>query len=159
MEPLYTIRSLYSKEEFIRFNRALRLRNKKIIVTLTILNVLLVALIVLCLLHGSYVWAAIGGFYLIFFNWYLFFGTDKRMAKVFMQNKLIAGQECYFRFYDDHFEAATKNGSSNISYDKIYRTIETRTNIYVMYSDAQGIMMKKPVPEGFSEFLQGKSQK
>jgi hypothetical protein len=69
------------------------------------------------------------------------------------QNKFIAGQECEFRFYDDHFESITKNGSTNIDYDKIYRIIETKTNIYIMYSDNQGIMMRKPVPDGFVDFL------
>lgn len=157
MEPLYTIKSLYSKEEFVRFNRTLRFKNKKIIVLLVILNVLLVATTVLCLVHGDYIWAAVSGFYLVFLNWYLFFGADKRVTKVFMQNKLIAGQECEFRFYEESFEAHTQNGSTNIGYDKIYRLIETRTNVYIMYSDTHGIMMKKPVPDGFVEFLKRNS--
>ena len=69
------------------------------------------------------------------------------------QNKFIAGQECEFRFYDDHFESITKNGSLNIDYDTIHQIIETQKNIYIMYSDNQGIMMHKPVPDGFVGFL------
>ncbi len=156
MQPLYTIKSLYSIEEFMRFNRTLRLRNKKIVVFLTILNVLLVALTVLCLVNGSYIWAAIAGFYLVFLNWYLFRGIDKRMAKVFVRNTEIAGQRCEFQFFEDHFDALTKSGTTSIDYGKIKNIIETRTNVYIMYSDSQGIMMKKPMPEGFLGFLRGK---
>ena len=153
MQALYTIKSLYSKEEFMRFNRTLRFKNKKMIVVLSVFNLLLIATTVFCLVNGYSFWAALCGVYLVFLDWYLFLGTDKRMAKVFMQNKLIAGQQCEFRFYDDHFESITKNGSSNIDYDKIHRIIETKTNIYIMYSDNQGIMMPKPVPDGFVDFL------
>ncbi len=153
MQALYTIKSLYSQEEFIRFNRTLRFKNKKIIVMLSVLNFLLIATTVLCLVKGYFFWAVLCGVYLVSFDWYLFRGTDKKMAKVFMQNKLIANQECEFRFYDDHFESITKNGSSNIDYDKIHRIIETKKNIYIMYSDNQGIMMQKPVPDGFVDFL------
>ena len=153
MQTSYTLKSLYSKEEFMRFNRTLRFKNKKIVVFLSVLNVLLIVTTVLCLVHGDYFWAAVCGFYLFFLDWYLFRGIDKRTAKIFMQNKLIANQECEFRFYDDHFESITKNGSTQIDYDKIRRIIETKKNIYIMYSDNQGIMMQKPVPEGFVEFL------
>ena len=153
MQALYTIKSLYSQEEFIRFNRTLRFKNKKIIVMLSVLNFLLIATTVLCLVKGYFFWAVLCGVYLVSFDWYLFRGTDKKMAKVFMQNKLVANQVCEFRFYDDHFESITKNGSSNIDYDKIHRIVETKTNIYIMYSDNQGIMMQKPVPDGFVDFL------
>lgn len=138
----------------MRFNRTLRFKNKKIVVFLSVLNVLLLVTTVFCLINGDYFWAAVCGFYLFFLDWYLFRGTDKRMAKVFMQNKLIAGQECEFRFYDDHFESITKSDSTQIDYDKIRRIIETKKNIYIMYSANQGIMMQKPVPDGFVEFLQ-----
>lgn len=156
MKPLYTVKSLYSMEEFMRFNRTLRFRNKKIVVFLSILDVLLLALTLLCLINGSYIWAAIAGFYLLFLNWYLFRGIDQRMAKVFMRNTEIAGQQCEFQFFEDHFDAITKSGTTSISYDKIKNIIETKTNVYIMYSDSQGIMMKKPMPEGFVEFLQTK---
>ena len=143
----------------MRFNRTLRLRNKKIVVFLSILNVLLVVLTVLCLIDGSFIWAAIVGFYLVFLNWYLCLGIDQRMAKVFMQNTEIAGQMCEFQFFEDHFDAITKSGTTSIGYDKIRNIIETKTNVYIMYSDAQGIMMKKPVPEGFVNFLRGNAVK
>ena len=159
MQPLYTIKSLYSREEFMRFNRTLRLRNKKIVVFLSILNVLLIGLTVLCLIQGSYIWAAIAGFYLVFLDWYLFHGIDQRMAKLFMKNTEIAGQKCEFHFFEDHFDAITKSGTTSIGYEKIKDIIETKTNIYIMYSDSQGIMMKKPVPDGFPEFLKEKSRK
>ena len=158
MQPLYTIKSLYSRDEFMRFNRTLRLRNKKIIVFLTILDVLLVALTLFCLVNGSYIWAAIAGFYLVFLNWYLFRGIDQRMAKVFVKNSEIAGQMCEFQFFEDHFDAITKSGTTSIDYDKIKNVIETRTNVYIMYSDSQGIMMKKPLPEGFVFFLREKGK-
>ena len=138
-KPLYTIKSLYSKEEFMRFNRTLRFRNKKIVVFLSILDGLLVALTLLCLISGNYIWAAIAGFYL-----------------VFMRNTEIAGQKCEFQFFEDHFDAITKSGTTSIGYDKIKNIIETKTNVYIMYSDSQGIMMKKPLPEGFIEFLREK---
>ena len=156
MQPLYTIKSLYSKEEFMRFNRTLRFRNKKIVVFLSILDALLVALTLLCLISGNYIWAAVAGFYLVFLNWYLFRGIDQRMAKVFMRNTEIAGQKCEFQFFEDHFDAITKSGITSIDYDKIKNIIETKTNVYIMYSDSQGIMMKKPMPEGFMEVLSGK---
>lgn len=155
-KPLYTIKSLYSKEELMRFNRTLRFRNKKIVVFLSILDGLLVALTLLCLISGNYIWAAVAGFYLVFLNWYLFRGIDQRMAKVFMRNTEIAGQKCEFQFFEDHFDAITKSGTTSIGYDKIKNIIETKTNVYIMYSDSQGIMMKKPLPEGFIEFLREK---
>lgn len=155
-QPLYTIKSLYSKEEFMRFNRTLRFRNKKIVVFLSILDGLLVALTLLCLISGNYIWAAVAGFYLVFLSWYLFRGIDQRMAKVFMRNTEIAGQKCEFQFFEDHFDAITKSGTTSIGYDKIKNIIETKTNVYIMYSDSQGIMMKKPLLEGFIEFLREK---
>ena len=141
----------------MRFNRTLRLRNKKIVIFLSILDVLLIALTLLCLISGNYIWAAIAGFYLVFLNWYLFRGIDQRMAKVFMRNTEIAGQQCEFQFFEDHFVAITKSGTTSIGYDKIKNIIETKTNVYIMYSDSQGIMMKKSLPEGFLGFLWEKS--
>lgn len=155
-KPFYTIKSLYSKEEFMRFNRTLRFRNKKIVVFLSILDGLLVALTLLCLISGNYIWAAVAGFYLVFLNWYLFRGIDQRMAKVFIRNTEIAGQKCEFQFFEDHFDAITKSGTTSIGYDKIKNIIETKTNVYIMYSDSQGIMMKKLLPEGFIEYLREK---
>lgn len=143
-------------EEFMRFNRTIRFRNKKIVVFLSILDVLLVALTLLCLFSSNYIWAAIAGFYLVFLNWYLFRGIDQRMSKVFMRNTEIAGQRCEFQFFEDHFDAITKSGTTSIDYGKIRNIIETRTNVYIMYSDSQGVMMKKPMPEGFLGFLSGK---
>ena len=137
----------------MRFNRTLRFKNKKLVIFLTVLNVLLLVTTVFCLVNGDYFWAAVCGFYLVFLDWYLFRGTDKRMAKVFMQNKLVANQVYEFRFYDDHFESITKNGSTQIEYDNIRRILETKKNIYIMYSDNLGIMMQKPVPDGFVDFL------
>ena len=66
MQALYTIKSLYSKEEFMRFNRTLRFKNKKMIVVLSVFNLLLIATTVFCLVNGYSFWAALCGVYLVF---------------------------------------------------------------------------------------------
>ncbi|MCR4965942.1 MAG: YcxB family protein [Bacteroidales bacterium] len=154
MNPLYTIKSLYSREEFMRFGRSVRLRNKTFIIILVALNVVLLACLVFALIKNAPFWAVVAGLYLVFMDWYLLRGTDKRMAKTFMQNKDLADKVLEFRFYDDHFDVFVQGRFANVSYDKIQRVVETKTNIYIMYSNNQGAMLQKSnVPDGFSEFL------
>lgn len=118
------------------------------------LNILYALLIVGGFLIESYYLSALSILLIIFSNWNMTKGADRRAAKIFEQNKVCQETVCKYSFYDDHLVAETENGTENIPYAKLYKIIETDTNFYLMYSKIQGLILTRSnFPDGLSDFL------
>ena len=80
--------------------------------------------------------------------------VDRRAAKAYHDNKMINGLEFEMSLYEDHFEDVSASGSESVPYEKLYRIIDTPTNIYLMLGPNQGAILRKvDLPEGALEFL------
>ncbi len=145
-EPLFTIKSKNTREEFIRFNRVILNKEYHYIRSMIIVNTVLV-LIGACFLLTekaailpTMVFVAV---FLIYYNWKLTKGVDKKAAKTFEHNKVEKDLEFQISFFCDHYEITAETGFSDIKYSKLYKIIETATNLYLMYSKNQGVILKK----------------
>ena len=54
--------------------------------------------------------------------------------------------------FDDHFESQTDTEQSTVSYNKLYKIIETPTHFYFMYAKNQGIIIAKE-GEAMTDFV------
>ena len=82
---------------------------------------------------------------------------DRRARKMFRQTKAAQGLVNEYEFFDDCFNNSNANGQSTLTYDKLFKVLETRTHFYLMLSKVQGyIIAKDEAPAGFTEFMQKK---
>lgn len=59
-----------------------------------------------------------------------------------------------YDFYDTYFTKKSVAGEDRIEYDKLTKTIETKTDFYLMLALNQGYMLKKEcMPKGVDEFI------
>ncbi len=74
----------------------------------------------------------------------------------YKSNGIINGgdAETELRFYEDRFKSLCGENVSVLTYDKIYKIIETKTNFYIMISTSQGmVVVKSNCPDGLEDFL------
>ena len=145
-EPLFTIRNKNTREEFIRFNRVILNKEHHYIRSMIIVNVVVV-LIGVCLLltekNAMFPTVIFVVVFLICYNWKLSRGVDKRAAKTFEHNKIGKDLEFQISFFCDYYKISAETGFSDIEYSKLYKIIETTTNLYFMYSKNQGVIIRK----------------
>lgn len=165
-QPLYTVTQKPTKQDFIQFNRTVSNREFHFWRTVVIVNIVLLLLwgtiifssgmpntSLLCFLGAA---AALG---IVYTNWSMFRNRDKRAAKLYDQNKVFASAgRVEVRLFDDHFEALTDHSQETVTYDKLYKIIETPTHFYFMYSKMQGVIVAKQ-GEGLCEFVHGVKEK
>ncbi len=64
--------------------------------------------------------------------------------------------EAELRFYPGWLEERAGENISNLSYNKIYDIIETKTNFYIMISNVQAVpVIKEGCPDGLADFIRG----
>ena len=154
MEPLFQTTSEYTLEEYHKFNHTVQTKVNKLPILLAVMAAALVALAILQLLDGNIPLAVafviLGALLPLFFRW-----TQGRMEKrVFASNQAMQGLVTTFTFYQDHFEQVNALGQTTLPYDKIYRTIETETNFYILLGKNQGmILIKQNCSPELVEFL------
>lgn len=160
---LFKVCGKVTEEEYVRFNHYMVFRKpekrRKRIVFLIIMSVWVAASVaasVYSFVIGDYDdWPALL-FVLAAFLYFLVYPrrVDRRAAKSFRNNKVVDGLEFEMSLYEDHFEDVSASGRSSIPYEKLYKIIETPTNIYLLYGPNQGVILRKvDLPEGALEFL------
>ena len=156
--PVFTVHGKYTEEEYVRFGRFIAhgqgRGRRSFIIWLCLFSVLPFVGI-----SGVVLWSDWTGLVIALtaLGWYLWTttaGLNRRLAKAYRQNKLLADLAFELSFFDDHYEGAAANGTDNVPYEKLHKIFETPTNIYLMISPSQGtILRKEDLPEGGLEFL------
>ena len=157
MEPRFTVHTVYTKEEYMKFNKAVLMRSKVNIALFVLFIVLIVVMNALDIGKGETMpllpmivaVIEIGVYTLIMAVLNRFLAEH-----AFKSNKLLSGESEEIFFYDDRLEAQTENGNAAIPYDKIHKIYETKTNFYIMIASSQGmIIVKSEAPAGADGFI------
>ena len=149
MEPKFRLETEMGYGEYRRFSRTVLLRVNHIALAALFMMAVLAVL--------SYLtWDA---FYLILavlvpaIFWLV---IEYKTKKAYASNKAMQGMKSEYLFYDDHFEAKSSLGTSEISYGQLYLVLETKEDFYLMIGRNQGCALEKSrFPDGLSEFLRG----
>lgn len=162
-QALFKVCGKVTEEEYVRFNHYMVFRQpekrRKRIVFLIIISVWVAASVaasVYSFVIGDYDDWPVLLFVLAAFLYFLVYPrrVDRRAAKSFRNNKVVDGLEFEMSLYEDHFEDVSASGRSSIPYEKLYKIIETPTNIYLLYGPNQGVILRKvDLPEGALEFI------
>lgn len=157
MEPLFSVHTTNSLEEYRRWNFTL---NKPRLILLCVLVLLLVPLAVYSVFssaRGS-IWLAVFSLLPAIGACALFVAAvNQNINKSYYSNKAL--QKCpaaRIDFFNNYFEIKNERSYSKFFYEDIYRIVETKTNFYIMTASNSGVIIIKQncLPELIS-FIQG----
>lgn len=157
MEPLFSVHTTNSLEEYKRWNFTL---NKPRLIILCILVLLLVPLMVYSAFSYDYgsIWLAVFSFLLTIGACAFFVAAvNQNIRKSYYSNRAL--QKCpaaRIDFFNNYFEIKNERSYSKYFYEDIYRIVETKTNFYIMTASNSGVIIIKQncLPELIS-FIQG----
>ena len=155
MEPNYSVNTKLTEEEFVRFNRLIMHRNKKLMAIIIGCGLIVLAYAIENLIKGQNMAMSLGLLCgSLVFIWVYTFGADRKARKYYKQNVEKESTEQRIDFYDDHFEQTTANANTNIPYSLLSAIYITKTNVYMMRSPVVGYVLPlNDCPEGFVEFI------
>lgn len=85
---------------------------------------------------------------------------ERTVKKAWETNRVTQGIRTRYRFYEDFYEQENDLGYTKVSYEKLYRILETDQNFYLMYGKNQGaILVKERCSQELMEFLRKKERK
>ena len=159
-EPKIIITKRPLKEDFIMFNRVISNTEYHFNRSATIASIAMLLIWGPCILstatHDPMLTAKLSIFAVLltaFYNWYIRKRRDRRAAKLYEQNKVLSSMTKFkISLFDDHFESQTDTEQSTVSYNKLYKIIETPTHFYFMYAKNQGIIIAKE-GEAMTDFV------
>ena len=145
MNPLFTTKSVFTYDEYKKFNWTLD--GKKSFIYFAIICPII---IVLGILAKSWIYITLGvAFPLIMLATY-----KHGIRKNFSTNKAAQNLEAVFTFFEDSFTVKDSRSEATLEYSRLYKVIFTKTNVYLMIAKNQGYMLvKENFPEGLEEFL------
>ena len=159
-DPKVIITKKPLKEDFIEFNRIISNTEYHFNRSATIASIAMLLIWGPCILstatHDPMLTAKLSIFAVLltaFYNWYIRKRRDRRAAKLYEQNKVLSSMTKFkISLFDDHFESQTDTEQSTVSYNKLYKIIETPTHFYFMYAKNQGIIIAKE-GEAMTDFV------
>lgn len=156
MEPLYSVKTALTEEEFVRFSRFVAHSNKKNLTIIIVCDVIILAFAIEHFVTGTNIPAAIGLLAgMLVCVWLFTFGVDRTAKRYYRQYVVKEGSEQTILFFDDHYEQSTSNANANIAYKQLTAIHFTKTNIYLMRSPRVGVVLPLvSCPNGLPEFLQ-----
>ena len=145
MNPKFTTTSIFTYDEFKKFN--FLLIGKRCL----ILSVLIALIIAFCaVISMSFTMFT----YTIIIPLLIYFLYKLQVRRFYNANKPAHNMKSEFNFYDSYFIQKDKNRELKIEYEKLNKIIFTKENVYLMLSKDKGFMLtKKNFPEGLEEFL------
>ena len=157
MEPLYSVKTALTEEEFVRFNRFVAHSNKKSSAIIIVGGLLILTFAINQFIKGSDVPLAVGMLAgMLLFIWMYTIGIDFTAKRYYRQYVVKEGSEQTILFFDDHYEQSTSNANANIAYKQLTAIHFTKTNIYLMRSPRVGVVLPlASCPDGLPAFLQG----
>ncbi len=162
MEPLYSVKTTLTEEEFVRFSRFVAHSNKKNMAIIIVCGLLILAYAINDFVTGTNVPRAVGFLVGMLVGVWLFTVGVGRTAKRYYRQYVVkeGGSEQTILFFDDHYEQSTSNANANIAYKQLTAIHFTKTNIYLMRSPRVGVVLPlASCPDGLPEFLQDIKQK
>ena len=156
MEPLYSVKTALTEEEFVRFSRFVAHSNKKNLTIIIVCGVFILAFAIEHFVTGTNIPAAIGLLAgMLVCVWLFTFGVGRTAKKYYRQYVVKEGSEQTILFFDDHYEQSTSNANANTTYKQLTAIHITKTNIYLMRSPRVGVVLPlASCPQGLPEFLQ-----
>ena len=146
MEKLFEVKTKYTLKEHVKFNFALLIKGKEIIVYSIIILITIICGIIAKLWYA----VAIAIFAPLAFVGIVYFVAKKN----YDSNKAAKDAEMTIEFYNDSIVQKTELGSYKVELSKILKIVETKTNFYIMISRNQGLIIKKEnMPEGLEEYI------
>jgi hypothetical protein len=156
MEPLYSVKTALTEEEFVRFSRFVAHSNKKNLTIIIVCGVIILAFAIEHFVTSTNIPAAIGLLAgMLVCVWLFTFGVDRTAKRYYRQYVVKEGSEQTILFFDDHYEQSTSNANANIDYNQLTAIHFTKTDIYLMRSPRVGVVLPlASCPQGLPEFLQ-----
>ena len=156
MEPLFSVKTSLTEEEFVRFSRFVAHSNKKNIAIIIVCGMIILAFAIEHFVKGTNIPAAIGLLAgMLVCVWLFTFGVDRTAKRYYRQYVVKEGSEQTILFFDDHYEQSTSNANANIDYNQLTAIHFTKTDIYLMRSPRVGVVLPlASCPQGLPEFLQ-----
>ena len=143
MEPLFTTKTTYTLDEYMRYCIQISLKGKRFIRTMILFMAAVMILVVLCFLTNS---DSIGFGFLVgglLCPFIITFNFRRSVKRTFNSNALIRDAECTISFYEAHMAGDDPAGHAEYTYDKLHSIIETKTNFYLMIAENQGSVVVK----------------
>ena len=158
---LFSLQTELTQADFVRFNHYTVWRQKK---TKWLLGILIFSVVV-------YFIPVIFGFgvpslgisiclvvMLAYYVWLFTKGLERRAVNFYHKNKL--GGMSVLNFFDDSMEIIGDTSRNTWTYSELHKIAITKTDIYIYYSPAIAVCIKKTdIPEGFEDFFDGMKTK
>ena len=150
-EPKIIITKKPLKEDFIMFNRVISNTEYHFNRSVTIVSIVMLLvwgyLITSTNFHNIMLTATLSISVILiiaFYNWNVRKRRDRKAAKLYEQNKVLSSMTKFkISLFDNHFESQTDTEQSTVTYDKLYKIINTPTHFYFMFTKNQGIIIAK----------------
>ena len=138
--PCFMTHTIYSFEEYKRYCRTIQ---NKMIHRPVVIAVMMVAFALLALLADDLSMRI--GFLIGALLCPLIFHIISAVMekKAYYANRAFQDADLTYSFYPDRIETRNVLGFTTISYDQLYRVIETKQNFYLMISQNQGMIIVK----------------
>ena len=151
MQPLFVTQSVYTYEEYKRFNFAV-IKLKKYLIIFAVEVIIFVLITIINSIAGR----MYGYFFpvsqflflfavaLIAFCAIFYFAVLSSIKKTYESNSRFQKNPVNtVYFYNEHLTEANENSTINLEYADIYKIVETKTNFYIMMAKNQGIIIVK----------------
>ena len=124
MEPLYSVKTALTEEEFVRFNRFVAHSNKKNLTIIIVCGVIILAFAINDFVKGTNVPRAVGFLVgMLVCVWLFTFGVGRTAKRYYRQYVVKEGSEQTILFFDDHYEQSTSNANANIAYKQLTESV------------------------------------
>ena len=154
---MYETESYWNVEEIKKMNRAFLFKlNKWYLILVTVVELVILVLSVMCFMRGSAKFGFIYLSFLIIFPLLIVLRYNLMAKKAYNTNKLLQNNTTRFAFLEDRFEISSGRGNTVIRYDELYKVLETDTNFYLFISNQQAYnIIKANCSEELIQFLKG----
>ena len=135
MDKLFELKTKYTLNEHIKYNFAIALRSKELMIT----GIILLITFVCAIIARMFLVIVFAILFPILYVLIIYMTAKKN----YLSNKAAQDAEIIVEFYQDYMIQKTELGSYKVEHDKIARIIETKTHFYVMISKNQGVILPK----------------
>lgn len=155
VKPLFTTHTEYTYEEYRKMCSVVRNKIQKMNLRIIAGFIALFICFICLFLLKEYGFAL--SFFIAAFGFPVATNIVLKLSvvKEWKTNKIIKNMRAKYSFFEDHFEVDNESGHTSIYYDNIFKILETGTNIYIMISENQSmIIIKKNCSPELLAFLQ-----
>ena len=144
MEKLYELEFKYTFEDLKKFNRALRKMQKA---RLLGIYICLAALAVTCILSIIFSHNYMRAIKVLIFVIAVFviarLSNYMALKNSWTSNRSLQNSIVKYEFFEDSFSYITPSGTNTIKYENLYKILDTKTDIYLLISNRQGMVISK----------------